>query len=1191
MADVTENATPNAEPEALAPSWMKRYTPIRNEDDEPGFGETLGAAFQRENLAYNVLDSLSSEKPDDIDPDYDFQVHKKDLLDGLPQDFHTSIALEPSLAGAQYERGRAIEDLENHKIISDSGFTGITASLIAGLASPENFVPWTAAASWVNRASRLKNGLRLGAVTAGVSGGSEAILAADDYTKGGEEILYAASFGFVLGGGIGAIMKPKVRAPDEAPSATVTGQASEAPTPDAPRASQTDVMNPSNIAGPPSPKAVSRDALVSTGLRAERRSGPIEVSARLEAEEVINSFPNLKTLSNAKKPRAKQDVAQAVSRLDPEANVGSDVAAKLDEAYSFAGLEPRGTKTVTVEDRVAGTWDELQADMKAASSKLRDDLDTKLVDDIVRASNDGDDSVGAMRNRSYEPQIVDTSGTEDDILEAAGEWAQANRIKERLDADPTNRAAVLNKITASDFTRLINHPSDVVKRIASDLLEGGTGTLGRSNTASMYKDMYEKRILSLGVIPLNENFSMWAKSAGHKWYKRSYHTTARDDFDLQVRQVLESRTTGETPRNTNVYIIEAADRWDDMMEEALTIGRKSGWEAMQDIPSRKGYVPLVWKGERILQLGSRPATKLISKGYQSVDIPKEVADEIAAAVVKRALDGMAGVDTNIAGLLAKDARGQLRTALSRMGIDDAQINGMMRVLDAKEASAGPAFTKGRTKINLNITSGDKSLLDLVDNDLNSIASKYARDVAGRSAMAKKGFTNDGIWNRWKSAAMKDNARVKGLKGGDDNLSEHLDDIKSYFTATPIAGGINKNARRFQQMTTVNLLGMVGAAQLAEVGTVVARLGLKSAAKNMPAVDEVVTLARKVKRGRNDVIDELRPLLGDFDYDHLLYRPDIVIDDKISGAVDLATFGKIVDKGLGKASVMLGYASGMNTVRHFEHRMAAKMMINKFADLAVNPEQLAKSAARMEDIGIDAVYLDKIIKQINKGVANGDTVFDAKGTLTKLGIQKWPEDVAEQFAIGINRHTAQVVQRQLAGETSNWMHKTVGSLLTQFRHFPIVAFEKQLLRNLRHHDQASISTMLYGFAVSYGVQSIKAGLTSDERTQEDLIKQTVNYMGMMSILPEIGTMANQLGLAPDVLNTRKMGHTGARVNEFDIIDFIPAAGAINTMFKAASLPSKVVSGTATNADIRGSVMAVPFSTTIFTKALMEFMLED
>lgn len=1180
MADVTENVEQQQEPAAPAPSWMKRYTQVQPEEKSPGFFEAVGAGFRRENLAYNVLDSLSSEKPEDIDLSYNFQAHKDELLKDLPEHMHSSIAREASLEAARYERQRALDDLADQQIIADSGFTGITASLIGGIVSPENYIPWTAAASWTNKANRAANAARLGLVTAGTAAGTEAVLASQDYTKDGEDVLYAASFGFVLGGAVGGIIKPKVGTPAPRAADDVAAEAAPPPAASGVRESVTDLTD---VYGPPRPQTVVRDAAVSTGRRAERRTGPIEVAARIEAEEVIDSLPNLDTVSTAKRARVQEDVARQIQRLDPEANVGSDIAEQLDKAYAFAGIEPRGTKRVTVSERVAGTWEDLQADMKTASVKLREDMDRKLVDDAVLSA---EDSAGAARNRSVDPQIVDTSGTEDDILDAANDWAQSNRIKERLAEDLTNTAAVKSKILASDFTRLVNHPSNVVKRIANDLLEGGTGTLGRTNTAAMYKDMYERRILSRGLIPLNEQYAQWAKSSGYSFYKRNFHTAARTKFDRQVREVLESRTTGAETRITDPYVLEAADKWDEMMETAIDIGKKSGWEAMQDIPPRKGYVPLQWSGTSILRVGKRRSQQLISRGYQSVDIPKEMADEIAAAVVKRALDGTAGVDTNIAGLLQKNQRGQLATALENMGISREQINGMMRVLDAREAKAGPSFTKGRTKIDLNQTVNDLSLLDLVDNDLNAIASKYARDVSGRSAMAKKGFTNDTIWNTWKSAALKDNARVQQLaEGQDDNLSEFLDDIKSYFTATPIAGGINKNARRIQQMATISSLGMVGAAQLAELGTVVGRLGLKAAAKNLPAVDEIVTLARTPKKAGN-VLDELRPLLGDFDYDHLLYRPDIVIDDKISGAMDLSTFGKVLDKGLGRGSVMLGYASGMNTVRHFEHRMAAKMMINKFADLATNPEKLAKSAARMEDIGMDPKQLQAAITQIKK-----HGVFDANGTLTEIGLTKWPEETAEQFAIAINRHTAQVVQRQLAGETSNWMHKTVGSLLTQFRHFPMVAFEKQLLRNLKFHDQATMSTIMYGFAVSYGVQSIKAALSGDERTQEDLIKQTVNYMGMASVLPEIGTVANQLGLAPDVLNTRKMGHTGNRVDEFDIIDFIPAAGQINKIAKAGALPGKVISGDVSDADIRGAFMALPMSTTIFGKMLLQSMLED
>jgi len=1188
MPDVTENTAPAAEPnaEALAPSWMKRYSTVRLEEESPDVAATFGAAFRRENLAYNVIDAMTSDKPGAVDMNYSFQENKTDLLKDIPEEYHMDIAMEASLADANYTRDKVISDMNDRDIIAQSGFTGISASVAAALFSPENFIPFVNGAGWVNKSSRAVNALRLGTATAALSGGSETILAAHDYTKDGEDILYAASFGFILGGAVGAVLKPGARAAtaadDVAEGAGDTGTVT--------RPSRNTTDDGAEIAdtfGPPAPVTRSRDVLVSSGLKAERRGGPINIAARTEAEEVLESFPNLDTVSNAKRKRTQEDVSRAMSRLDPEENVGSDVAEQLEKAYKFSGIEPRGTKTLTVEDRVAGSWDQLQGDFKAASAKLRADMDNELVDDVIRGA---DDSVGAMRNRNVEAQIVDTTGSEDDIIDAANNWEKTERISGRLAEDMTNTVAKANKITASDYTRLINHPSSVVRKLAKDLLEGGTGTLGRTNTAAMYKDMYERRILSTGIIPLNEQAAQWAKAAGYNMFKRTFHTEARTKFDRMVREVMEGRTTGVESRITDPHVIEAADRLDDMFAEALNIGKKAGVESLQEIPTRKGYVPLQWQGTSILRMGSAPARQLISRGYQSVGIPKEMADEIAAAVVKRALDGTAGVDTNIAGLLKKDQRGQLRTALERMGIEDGQINGMMRVLDAKEAKSGPSFTKGRTKIDLNISSGGYSLLDLVDNDLNAIASKYAREISGRAGMARKGFTNETIWNTWKSAALKDNARVKTLGDGDDGLSEHLDDIKSYFTATPIAGGINKNARRFQQLATITSLGMVGAAQLAELGTVVGRLGLKSAAKNLPAVGDIVTLARKANKS-NTVIDELRPILGDFDYDHLLFRPDVVIDDRISGSVDIGTFGKLLDNGLGKGSVALGYASGMNTVRHFEHRMAAKMMINKFADLAVHPEKIAKSLARMEDIGIDAAYLEKIIKQINKGVANGDTVFDANGTLSKLGIQKWPEDVAEQFAIGINRHTSQVVQRQLSGETSNWMHKTVGSLLTQFRHFPIVAFEKQLLRNIKYHDQATMSTLLYGFAVSYGVQNIKAAMSSRELEQEDLIKQSVNYMAMVSIAPEVGTLLNQMGLAPDALNTRKLGHTGSRADEFDIVDFIPAAGQVNKLFKAASLPGKLMSGDASNADIRAAWMALPLSTTLANKLLMEAMLED
>lgn len=96
MADVTENVEQQQEPAASAPSWMKRYTTVQPEEQSPGFFETVGAGFRRENLAYNVLDAMASDKPEDIDLSYRFDDHRDELLEGLPEHMHPSIAREAS---------------------------------------------------------------------------------------------------------------------------------------------------------------------------------------------------------------------------------------------------------------------------------------------------------------------------------------------------------------------------------------------------------------------------------------------------------------------------------------------------------------------------------------------------------------------------------------------------------------------------------------------------------------------------------------------------------------------------------------------------------------------------------------------------------------------------------------------------------------------------------------------------------------------------------------------------------------------------------------------------------------------------------------------------------------------------------------------------------------------------------------
>lgn len=1028
MADILEETT--EVPAAPEPMYTRYTSPDKVEPEAPGFFDVVGRASEQTNLlTRGLIASYEASKDWPSDPEYNYWEHKDELRQDVPPEYWREIAGANSKAEAEHIKWRVQDELEGYKEVAKAGYSGIMAQLVTGVLSPENILPMGAAYSWADKGSRLAAAVKTGAVTGATAAAAESALVAGSYTKDAEDILYASTFGFALGGGLGAALH------------------------------------------------------------------------------------------------------------------------KGDE-------------------------------LAEAASKLRDEMDARLPDDF--------DDAGAAKNREVEHQIIETSEREDDILDVANDWASDNNIQKQLDDSGTHKAAVMGRFLglSSDFTRLIKHPSNVVKKLSYDLLEGGTGTLKQGKTAAMYKDVYERQILSKGVRPLNDEYATWAKDQGLSFLQRNFHTSGYDTFYSEVRNVLEHRAVGKPVPEAHPSVLAAADSWDDMMKHALEIGQKSGVEALQGIPTKAGYVPLHWNGQKIMKIGKSKSRALITQAYKSVGIDEDMAQKVADAVVKRALDKRAGVDADIGGLLQKNQRDQLAAQLSKMGLKDTEVTNFIKQLDAREAQAGPGFTKGRTRIDMTTSVQGVRVLDLVDNDLNTIASAYARDISGSAALAKKGITSEGKWRALKSAALKDNARLKALGNtGDDGLAEHLDDVRSYFSAYPVAGGVHKNARRIQQTATVSSLGLVGVAQSAELGTVVGRLGIRSAAKSMPSVKELFTLATKVRSGRDPIIDELRPLLGDFDYDHLLYRPDIVLDDKITGAVDSTAFGTLLDKGLGKANTALGYLSGMNSVRHFEHQLAAKMIVNKFADLARNPEKAAKSLARMEDIGVDAKDLAKITKSINKHAEFKD------GVLTKMNLDKWNEELAETFAFAINKHTAQVVQRQLVGETSNWMHKTVGSLLTQFRHFPIVAYEKQLLRNIRHHDQAFYTTMLYGFGVSYAIQAVKAGLAGEDMNSEDTVKRAVNYMGMATVAPDILTIAAQLNLAPEALNFRKVGHTGARADNFDIIDFVPAAGQINKMAKLAALPGKAALGDATESDVRAGWMALPFATTLMNKAVMQAVLED
>ena len=104
-------------------------------------------------------------------------------------------------------------------------------------------------------------------------------------------------------------------------------------------------------------------------------------------------------------------------------------------------------------------------------------------------------------------------------------------------------------------------------------------------------------------------------------------------------------------------------------------------------------------------------------------------------------------------------------------------------------------------------------------------------------------------------------------------------------------------------------------------------------------------------------------------------------------------------------------------------------------------------------------------------------------------------------------------------------------------------------------------------------------------------QGANYMGMMSILPDLSTLAAQMGLP--AVNFRKMGHTGASpADDFDIADYIPALGAATRTVGGADTVIKGATGQdITDGDKRAAIGALPFATVIGVKPILEAMTDS
>ena len=116
-----------------------KWTMPKSDEDEPTFGETVGAAFSEENIIGSTVSYLSDKEGQDFKDDYEFNVFDEDLS-GY-EDYLDEFDDVYSPKEMAFVKKRIDTGLENRKILAESGGMGITAMIAAGILDPTTFIP------------------------------------------------------------------------------------------------------------------------------------------------------------------------------------------------------------------------------------------------------------------------------------------------------------------------------------------------------------------------------------------------------------------------------------------------------------------------------------------------------------------------------------------------------------------------------------------------------------------------------------------------------------------------------------------------------------------------------------------------------------------------------------------------------------------------------------------------------------------------------------------------------------------------------------------------------------------------------------------------------------------------------------------------------------------------------------------
>lgn len=697
-----------------------------------------------------------------------------------------------------------------------------------------------------------------------------------------------------------------------------------------------------------------------------------------------------------------------------------------------------------------------------------------------------------------------------------------------------------NMMSSGLIMRMSSNP--VVRQYAQLLTEDASGVGGkRVKNAAILKENHQTRILG-NIVRENEvAFNLWAERQGFNKLdvKERFSLANRERFNRELTMELNNAFRGE---DVNPVFRDIVESYSKLYERVNKTSERLSAGFRMDPIKTYGFRPLRIKQDVLATLSEGQRATLrqkISDHLIAKEMNPSEASKVADGFVTGRIDGEA-IDPSV------------RFAISDFDPEKWDVDGSFRskkAQDTHDKLQATANMLADLDVSLRI-SDDLTLADVLDNNHLSMARQYAERMSGLAALSDVGIVHPKILDVYIIAAKRGGGEYKALdrdiKAMEQVKAELLGKRPDFAKDVPFLNS-------FGSLMSSVQLGGATFAQAAEVSNIVAHYGTDAAFKLIPEVKGVYDDIRALKNGEklktNGILRGLEEETGVL---HALegYTNSTFFDQTgVTGDQALSYVGKMDSaiRGLAYTNMKI---NGMRLMGAMQSRAVANMISDYALTAAFKGGLDPKKMVSLADAGFDEALL-KRIKTEAKYKANGDSIDIDWSSLSK--------ETMDDFNIAVTRGTKQVIQGDMIGERGAWAHSSIARAVLLYRRFPIVAMEKQLIRQGGRGWGFIAGALAYGFAMGSLMYTGRVYLNSLGREDAEDYRQKMldPETFAMAVLSYVG----QLGMLPDILEMTKTAFVGDEYGRSGLVGNKVAPGVTfaNDVFKAAMLPKMLLDG--------------------------------